>query len=150
MPASFLTLRLEHLSMSSKCFTSDPCSMTIEDTSSQIPKLTDLCLASLTDSGVRSKIDDLTDEICLPLELIEHWDGMQHCSCGKLCLSSASIRGLIKTDPKSITQNFTSDSQWLNWSAGMGSNAYVTCETLFCSKKCIELYKYQPLNLFIK
>jgi len=146
MPASFLTFKLDHLSLSSQCFTSDASSVIIEDSTSKAPTLTDLSLATLSESGFRSKISNSFDEICLPLELLECLDTIQHCSCGKVCFPSSSIRALIKTDPKFITHNFTSDSYWLNWSAGMGSIAYLTCETLFCSKKCIELYRNQPLN----
>jgi len=136
VPGSFLRLRLDHLSMSSKCLTTDVSGLTIRDTSSEMPSLADLCLVNLTKSGSRSKID----ETCLPMRLLEYWDTMQTCSCGKLCLWSSHVRGLIKTNPSRISQNFITDGNLL------GSQAFLRCETLFCSKKCIELYKNQPLN----
>jgi len=101
-----------------------------------LKSLVDLCLVNLTKSGSRSKID----ETCLPMRLLEYWDTMQTCSCGKLCLWSSHVRGLIKTNPSRVTQTFITDGNLL------GSEAFLRCETLFCSKKCIELYKNQPLN----
>ena len=38
MPGSFLTLRLDHLSMSSKCLTTDVSGLTITDTTSNLPR----------------------------------------------------------------------------------------------------------------
>jgi len=137
MPGSFLRLRLDNLSMSTKCLTTDVSGLTIKDTSSEIPTLADLCLVKLTESGLRSKID----EECLPMKILEYWDTMQHCSCGKLCVWSSNVRGIIKTNPSRVTQTFVTDGNLL------GSEAFLRCETIFCSKKCIELYKNQPLNL---
>jgi len=136
MPGSFLTLRLDHLSMSSNCLTRDVTGLTITDTSSNLPSLTDLCMVSLTESGARSKID----QSCLPWSLLVQWDRMQRCSCGKLCYPSSNVRGVIKTNPSRITQTFVTDGNLL------GSEAFLRCVTLFCSRKCIDLYKNQPLN----
>ena len=98
--------------------------------------LTDLCMVSLTESGARSKID----QSCLPWSLLVQWDRMQRCSCGKLCHPSSNVRGVIKTNPSRITQTFVTDGNLL------GSEAFLRCVTLFCSRKCIDLYKNQPLN----
>ena len=54
MPQSFQRLQLNHLSISSKCLTTDMSGLIVEDTSSNFPLLTDLCLASLNKSGCRS------------------------------------------------------------------------------------------------
>jgi len=137
MPQSFQKLQLNHLSISSKCLTTDMSGLIVEDTSSNFPLLTDLCLARLNKSGCRSKLD----ETCLPARLLRYWDTMEFCPCGALCLGSSLVRALVKVDPKRIAQNFTTDSHWLNWSAGMGSKAFLCCETVFCAPKCVDLYK---------
>jgi Leucine-rich repeat (LRR) protein len=54
MPQSFQKLQLNHLSISSKCLTTDVAGLIVEDRSSNFPLLTDLCLASLNKSGCRS------------------------------------------------------------------------------------------------
>ena len=135
MPGSFLRLRLDNLTMSGECFTDDPSGLTLKDTSDSAPRLTDICLKNLYHK--RAEID----EELLPRLLLEQWDTMQKCPCGNLCLWSSHVRGLVKTDPRRITQTFISDELTI------GTTSFLRCETLFCSKKCIVLYKNQPLNL---
>jgi len=136
MPGTFLELELKHLSLSSESLTLDGSGTTMKDTSLEIPSLTDLCLVNLAKSGFRSKID----ETCLPIGLLEYWDTMQHCSCGNICLWSSNVRAMIKTNPSRIAQTFVTDGNLL------GSETFLSCETLFCIRKCMEVYKNQPLN----
>lgn len=136
MPGTFLKLELKHLSLSSRCLTLEGSATTIKEGTLKIPCLTDLCLVSLTKSGFRSKID----ETCLPMGLLEYWDTMQNCSCGKLCLWSSNVRAMIKTNPRRIAQTFVTDGNLL------GSETFIRYETLFCSTNCMEVYKNQPLN----
>ena len=88
--ATFSKLDLKHLSLSSRCLTLEGYATTIKDISIKFTSLIDLGLVSLTKSGFRSKID----ETCLPMGLLEYWDTMQNCSCGKLCFWSSNVRAL--------------------------------------------------------
>ena len=111
MPGTFLKLELKHLSLSSRCLTLEGSATTIKDTSIKFPILTDLCLVSLTKFGFRSKID----ETCLPMGLLEYWDTMQNCSCGKLCFWSSNVRAMINTNPRCIAQTFVTDGNLSTW-----------------------------------
>ena len=124
MPGTFLKLELKHLSLSSRCLTLEGSATTIKDTSLKIPSLTDFCLVSLTKSGFRLKIV----ETCLPMGLLEYWDTMQNCSCGKLCLWSSNVRAMIKANPRCIAQTFVTDGNLL------GSETFICFETLFAAQ----------------
>ena len=72
--------------------------------------------------------------------LLEYWDTMQNCSCGKLCFWSSNVRAMIKTNPRCIAQTFVTDGNLL------GSETFIRYETLFCSTNCMEVYNNQPLD----
>ena len=116
MPGSFLRLRLDHLTISGTCFTDDPAGLTLKDTSNLVPNLTELCMLKLNRNEIVE--DDM------PRLVLERWDTMQKCPCGNWCFWSSNVRGLVKTDPRRITQTFISDGDI------MGSRSFLRCESV--------------------
>lgn len=136
LPGTFTNLRLDHLSLSSTTLTSDVSGIGLKDSTSEVARLVDICLLSCSQHNLRSQVN----ETILPLNLLDYWDTIQTCSCGRLCPWSSCARGIIKTNPRTVAQTFVTDGTIIE------SNIYVRCETIFCSPKCLSLYKNQPLN----
>lgn len=136
LPGTFMNLRLDHLSLSSTTLTSDVSGISLKDSTSEVPRLVDVCLLKCTQFNLRQTVNETT----LPMNLLGYWDTMQTCSCGRLCPWSSCARGIVKTNPRSVAQTFVTDGTIIE------SNIYVRCETIFCSPKCLSLYKNQPLN----
>lgn len=134
MPGSFVRLRLDHLSISASCLTEDVSSLVLRDTTTSMPDLLDICIVRCSNLKLRSQV---SEEI-LPYRVLEYWDTLQRCPpCGKICHWSSCVRGIVKTSPNRIAQTLVTDG---------GSGSFLRCESLFCSSKCIEFYRNQPLN----
>lgn len=132
MPGCLPRMTLDHLTVSTDSMTSEDGAVLLSDSSRQVPSLLDLCLVKCY--GLRTKVD----ESILPPSVIDYWDSIQRCHCGKLCHWSSHARGISKANPGRIARTFISD--------GVNSYAFIRCETLFCSTKCLDFYRNQPLN----
>ncbi len=136
LPGSLIKLRLDHLVLSSSALTQLGGSVTLSDSSKRIPCLRDLCIGVCDQNRMRSQVD----EELLPGPVLAFWDTMQRCHCDRICHWSSHARAITKANPKSIAITLISDSGLV------GSNAMIRCETLFCSTKCLDLYKHKQLN----
>ena len=136
LPGTVPKLRLDFLSLSPECLTQDDTGLKLHDNSFEIPSLMDLCIAKCSILGFRSKLDE--SEVT-PYILIS-MDTLQRCECGNFCYMSSHAKGITKTNANRIAQTFVSGGNFV------GSKTFLRCETLFCSTKCLDKYKKQPLN----
>jgi len=136
LPGNVPKLRLDYLSLSPECLTQDDTGLKLYDNSFEIPSLMDLCIAKCSNLGFRSKLNE--SEVT-PYILIS-MDTLQRCECGNFCHLSSHAKGITKTNANRIAQTFVSGGN------STGSKTFLRCETLFCSTKCLEKYKKQPLN----
>ncbi len=126
LPGCISRLKLDHISLSTSCLYGLPneVSSTV-NSCSVVPSLVDICFKACYPILVSRQ--PLTAD-WMPIHLIDQWDSLQICQCGKACMWSSCVQSITKLEITATTVVVDGPSY--------GSKRQIRSHSVFCSSAC--------------